>query len=175
MSLPTLSESEKVDPIGYALKELSEGSHPLSYLSTAKLSLDAHAVRYAESEHYRRLFDSATLGCLGFWKEYVNARLVRPADDVIDVNDDGAVYTYEQLCARNKPKSKIHDAPFSKKSDWQALLKHIEDIEHYAYKLAPALEDLGKQSEMSILSRAEERAFTITIVDSAVQKDEDDV
>lgn len=177
MSLPTTTAAEDCEGvIGFALRELSNGAHPLSYLSTAKLSLEAHAARYAKDEAYRSIVNAAITDCLGFWKTYVNARLISFNDDVIDVREDDSMTYYERLCIKEAQRTRAtHNASFSKKTDWKALFDHIDDIEHYAYKLAPHLDPLSKRSDIDILERAEERAFTITIVDSKTPKDEDDV
>lgn len=162
-----MEASELNEVITSALTALRGGLHPISYLPTAMLSLSQHAKLYLASPVYRDQVNQANIACIAHWKCFTASHFghsVKKRKSEETVKDIYAEYSARAAKANGDP---VEEQAFSKKSDWTALFKHIEDIEHYAYKLAPDIAVVSRTSQIDITDTEQTSMFEMSFIEQA--------
>jgi hypothetical protein len=158
-----VAKDKVTQQVSLAITELRGGQHPLGYLATAQISLAQHARLYLSDPVYRNDVNCAIIYCLAHWKSFTGRQLGHQNKDT---NNQSAKELYDALCASQARDNDVsaYSSSFSKKTDWTALFRHIDDIEHYAYKLAPDIATMRRESELDILDSEQTNQFEIGFV-----------
>ena len=162
-----MDANDITDTIDSALTALRSGLHPLGYLSHAELSLSEHAKRYLGSLAYRNKVNVASIECLAHWKSFTAQQFGQSLKK--RKSEQTTQDIYAEICARAARASgdPVDDQAFNKKSDWTALFKHIEDIEHYAYKLAPDISVVSRLSQIDITDTEQTSMFDVSFIEQS--------